>query len=66
MLDEINKMLHAYFTFPITSATVEGSFSSLHRIKTFLRSTMMQERLNNLFILFMFIRKGQIPLILLP
>ena len=52
MLSEVNKVLRAYFTFPVTSATAERSFSSLRRIKTFLRSTMTQERLNNLLLLY--------------
>lgn len=52
MLTEVDKVLRAYFTFPVTSATAERSFSSLRRIKTFLRSTMTQERLNNLFLLY--------------
>ena len=52
MLGEVDKLLRSYFTFPVTSATAERSFSSLCRIKTFLRSTMTQERLNNLFLLY--------------
>ena len=51
MLNEADKLLHAYFTFPVTSATAERSFSSLRRVKTFLRSLMTQKRLNNLFML---------------
>ena len=38
-------------TFGTSTATVERSFSSLHRIKTYLRSTMSQERLDNLALL---------------
>lgn len=52
MLSEIDKVLKLYFTFPVTSATAERSFSSLRRIKTFLRNSMTQCRLNNLFILY--------------
>ena len=52
MLSEVNKLLKLYFTFPVTTATAERSFSSLRRIKTFLRSTMSECRLNNLFILY--------------
>ncbi len=52
MLGEVDKVLHAYFTFPVTSATAERSFSSLRRIKTFLRNTMTHQRLNNLFLLY--------------
>ena len=40
MLNEVDKLLWIYFTFPVTSATAEKSFSSLRRIKTFLRNSM--------------------------
>jgi hypothetical protein len=33
-------------TIPITTATAERSFSALNRIKTYLRCTMTQQRLN--------------------
>ena len=36
---------------PATNSTSEISFSSLCRVKTYLRNTMSQERLNNLMIL---------------
>ena len=52
MLSEVDKLLKVYFTFPVTSATAERAFSSLCRIKTYLRSTMTQCRLNNLFMLY--------------
>ena len=52
MLNEVDKLVQAYFTFPVTSATAERSFSSLRRIKTFLRSSMTAQRLNNLFLLY--------------
>ena len=52
MLSEVDKLLKLYFTFPVTTATAERSFSSLRRIKTFLRSTMSHCRLNNLFLLY--------------
>ena len=38
---------------PATNATSECSFSALRRVKTYLRSTMMQERLNHLLVLHM-------------
>ena len=47
----MDKLVQAYFTFPVTHATVERSFSSLRRIETFLRSFMTAQRLNNLFLL---------------
>ena len=37
---------------PATNATSERSFSALCRVKTFLRTTMTQLRLNNSMILF--------------
>lgn len=52
MLGEIDKVLKIYFTIPVTTATAERSFSSVRRLKTYLRSTMTQMRLNNLFILY--------------
>ena len=41
-----------YLTFPVTTATVERSFSSLRCVKTYLRSTMTSCRLNILFLLY--------------
>ena len=52
MLSEVDKLVQAYLTFPVTSATAERSFSSLQRIKTFLRSSMTAQRLNNLFLVY--------------
>ena len=40
MLCEVNKVILLYFTFPVTTATAECSFSDLHRMKTFLCSTI--------------------------
>ena len=57
LLTEVDKLLRIYFCFPVTSATAERSFSHLCRIKTFLRSTMCQTRLNNLFTLFVYTSK---------
>lgn len=51
MLAEVDKLLKLYFTIPVTTGTTERSFSSLRRLKTYLRSTVTQARLNNLFIL---------------
>ena len=48
----VDKLVQVYFTFPVTSAMAERSFSSLRRIKTFLRSSMTAQRLNNLFLLY--------------
>ena len=41
-------LLQTLVTIGVTTASAERSFSSLRRVKTYLRSTMSQERLNNL------------------
>ena len=58
MLNEVDKLLRIYFTFPVTSATTERSFYTLRRIKTFLRSSMTQCRLNYLFMLYVHTSKA--------
>ena len=50
MLPEVDNKL--YMTFLVTSAMAECSFSSLHLIKTYLRSTMMEYQLNNFVLLY--------------
>ena len=57
MLSEVDKLLKLFFTFPVTTATAERSFSSLRRIKTYLRSRMTDCRLNNLFLLYVHVSK---------
>ena len=52
MLSEIHKVLKIYFTFPVTTSTAEHSFSSMRRLKTYLRNTMTQSRLINLLLLY--------------
>ena len=52
ILTENDKLLRIYFTFPVTSATAERSFSSLRWLKTYLRSTMTNCRLNNQLLLY--------------
>jgi len=51
MLCEVNKLILRYFTFSVTTATAEKSFSSLHRMKTCLHNTVSPCR-QNLFILY--------------
>jgi len=51
MLNELNKLLKIILTVPVSSCTAERSFSALRRLKTFLRSTMSQNRLNDMAIL---------------
>ena len=51
-LGEVHKLLRLYLTFiPVTSTTSERTFSSLRRLKTYLRSTMNKNRLNNCLLL---------------
>ena len=52
MLGEVDKVIQVYLTYPVTSATAERAFSSLRRIKTYVRSSMTAQRLNNLFMLY--------------
>ena len=52
MLLEVDRLLKLYLTFPVTTSTAERSFSSLRRIKTFLRNTMTSCRLNSLFLMY--------------
>lgn len=47
----INRLLRAMITIPMTSCTVERLFSTTGRIKTCLRSSMITARLNNLSLL---------------
>ena len=51
MFSEVDKLARIYLTIPVTTATVERSFSDLQCIKTYLRSTMSQQRLNNIMLL---------------
>ena len=55
MLSEIDKILKFYFMFPVTSATAERSFSSLRRIKTYLRNYESLQAKQSLFTLCPFI-----------
>jgi len=52
LLGEVHKLLRLYLTFvPVASATSVRTFSSLCRLKTYLRSTTNQNRLNNCLLL---------------
>ena len=52
MFSEVHKLLRIYLTVPITSASAERTFSTLRRLKTYLRATMSQNRLNHIIILY--------------
>jgi len=51
LLPSIKKLLQVMATLPVTTCNSERSFSSLRRIKTYLRSTMGVDRLNGLAVL---------------
>ena len=48
MYPNISLLLRIFATIPIATATPERTFSTLRRLKSYLRSTMLQERLNGL------------------
>ena len=50
MFSEVHKLLHLYLTIPVTTATAERTFSTLRRLKNYLRTTMTEKRLNHLII----------------
>jgi hypothetical protein len=47
MIPEIIKLLKIVMTIPVSTCTAARSFSALRRIKTYLRSTMTQQRLTD-------------------
>ena len=52
LLSQVSILLQIFPTIPITMATPERPFSALWRLKTYLRSTMAQDCLNHLLILY--------------
>ena len=48
LMPALFRILQIFATLPITTATSERSFSTLKRIKTYLRNTMGEERLTGL------------------
>ena len=51
MMPDFSKALRILSVIPATSCSAERSFSSLRRLKTYLRNTMGQERLSSLALL---------------
>jgi len=47
MLPELHKIMKIFAIIPATTCTAERSFSGLRRMKTYLRNTMGQDRLNS-------------------
>lgn len=52
LFSEIGTLLKLLLVMPATNAVSKWSFSALHRIKSYLRSIMTQDRLNDLMILY--------------
>lgn len=52
LLSQVHILLQIFLTIPITTATSERTFSALRRLKTYLRTTMAQDRLNHLLLLY--------------
>ena len=52
ILPQLMKLLQLLLVIPATSATSERSFSSLHLVKNYLRTTMNQDRLNYLMMIY--------------
>lgn len=51
LFPNVNKLLKLLCILPVTTCTSERSFSSLRRLKTYLRSTVSEDRLNGLAML---------------
>ena len=52
LMSQVIKLAKLILVMPATNATSERSFSALRRIKTYLRTTMTQDRMNNLMCLY--------------
>ena len=61
LFPHIRKFLICMMVIPVTSCEAERSFSALRRIKTYLRSTMSQERLTGLALLTIHQHSSLIP-----
>ena len=51
LLSQVSHLLQMLIIMPATNATSERSFSAFRRVKNYLRTTMLQEELNNLLVL---------------
>ena len=51
LMSQVSKLMRLLLVMPATNAESERSFSAVRRIKTYLRSTMSQQRLNHLMLL---------------
>ena len=50
LLSQVKRLLQLILVMPATNSTSERSFSALRRVKSYLRATMTQERLNYLML----------------
>ena len=53
-ISEMCSLIHLVLVMPATNAASERSFSAMRRLKTYLRSTMVQSRLNHMMLLSMY------------
>lgn len=51
LFPQVDKLIRIYMTSPVTTSSVERSFSCLRRLKNYLRSSMTQVKLNNVMLL---------------
>lgn len=51
MFNDVVRLLQLVLIIPVTTATAERMFSAFHRLKTFLRTGMLQPRLNHCMLL---------------
>ena len=52
LLDQVSRVVQLVLVLPATNATSEHSFSALRRVKSYLQSTMSQQKVNNLMLLY--------------
>ena len=50
LMSQVSRIMQLVLVMPATNATSERSFSALRRVKSYLHSTMGQERLNYLML----------------
>ena len=52
MFSEVIRLIKLFYTIPVTTSSAERTFSALRRLKTYLRTTMSQPRLNHAMTLY--------------
>jgi hypothetical protein len=60
MFDQVEQLVRLLLTIPASSAEAERSFSSLRRLKSYLRTTMKQERLNHCTVLHVHVHQAAV------